>query len=99
MYKRKIKKIILEIAPLLLIFAGSIMLTFSLKLINSTDTMDLGNGITKTGGGMFISDVPLSIPQQNDTLFTLGMIFFIAGSIWEVIKIILKNFQTSANNE
>lgn len=96
---KKIKKIILETVPLLLIFMGSVMLSFSLRLINTAGTFDLGNGVTATGGGIEFLGMPVSLPQQNDKLFVWGMIFFIAGSIWEIIKVIVKNFQTSANRD
>ncbi len=89
MYKKKIKKIILEISPLVLIFIGSILLTLSLRLVNPAE----GKGSIKIFGS------PIIIPQQNDVLFIWGMIFFILGSLWEITKIIVRNFQTSANNE
>ncbi|MFA6548247.1 MAG: hypothetical protein WCT11_04940 [Candidatus Magasanikbacteria bacterium] len=87
MFLQRIKKASIEVLPLLLILVGSLLITFSLRLIDPGATRDLGNGLTATGGTPIIGGIPLIIPQQNDTYFYWGLGFFLAGSLWEIIKI------------
>ncbi len=84
MNKRKFYKILFEITPLIFVFVGSILLTFSLRLINPS----AGKGAIE------FFDQPLVIPQQNDGLFKFGMTLFITGSVLEIIKVITRNFET-----
>lgn len=86
------KKFFIQIIPISLATVGSLFVTFSTKIIDTSAPQDLGNGLYTTGGGVQIMGQTLMNTQQNKSLLCLGLLLTAIGFIFELAKA-YKNIQ------